>query len=86
MTTLINTYSFMDLLKDKRHVPEIDHSNTQIMLEIENAFETISDFALFDTASNDFMDLLNDKGYVPTANDFLPIAANDNYSIMRNAS
>ncbi|MBT5185921.1 MAG: hypothetical protein HOM01_03880, partial [Kordiimonadaceae bacterium] len=49
----------------------------------ENAFQAISDFVNFDEADNDFMDLLNDKGYVPAANDFLLVAANDNTALQQ---
>ena len=54
----------MDLLKDNNYVPETDHGKSPIMQTIENALSAHADFAK--TRDYNFMDLLNDKGQVPT--------------------
>ena len=84
MTTFINTYSFMDLLKDYNYVPETDHSENEYISTIKSTFNRLAD--LVRTNDYDFMDLLHDKGYVPVEALVLPIPSNDNDFILRVAS
>jgi len=80
MTTLTTTYSFMDLLKDKGHVPSLEE--TSIMLEIENGFNTIAQFMEDNTVDYDFLDLLRDKAYNLST---VPVAVNDNERLLLQA-
>lgn len=76
MTTFTTNYSFMDLLKDKSYISETDQVNSQIMQDIEGAFDAFTDLVKI-SEDYDFMNLLKDHGYVP---------ANDNYTIEQIAS
>ena len=79
MTTLLSTYSFMDLLKDNNYVPKTVHSKNENISTFADAFKKY--------ASNyGFMDLLHDKGYVPSMDNTLLVASNDNEFIWREAS
>ena len=87
MTTFLNTYSFMDLLKDYDYVPDTDQNETSFMDEIEDVFSPIAEFFKAGSEDYDFMDLLHDKGYTPTASDkAVWIASNDNDIVIQVAS
>lgn len=86
MTTFINTYSFMDLLKDNNYVPETDHSESSFMQYIEDAYEFIAKKVRTNTEDYGFMDLLNDNGYVPSNDYWVPKPSNDNDIVIKVAS
>lgn len=69
----MNSYDFMDLLKDKGHVPEIIDQELSIIEDFENSINEVVDFFEAQATDYDFLDLLQDKGYGR-----LPIASNDN--------
>lgn len=69
----------MDLLKDKKYVPETDQTINHLAQDIEGAFDAIAGLVSIGE-DYDFMDLLNDHGYVP-ANDNIGAASNDNQDI-----
>lgn len=68
MTTLTAPYGFMDLLKEYNYVPETNHGSSNVLDDVKNTYERVSET----TSSYSFMDLLKDKGQVPE------IVANDN--------
>jgi len=68
----------MDLLKDKNYVPETDHVSNELMHDIEKLFDQLTDIVTDNAADYDFMGLLNDKGYVPALDRWIPVASNDN--------
>lgn len=72
----MNTYDFMDLLKDKGHVPEIIEQELSIIEDFENSINEVVDFFDAQTSDYDFLDLLQDKGYGRN-----PIASNDNAAV-----
>ena len=72
----MNTYDFMDLLRDKGHVPEIIEQELSIIEEFENSINEVVDFIDAQTSDYDFLDLLQDKGYGR-----IPVASNDNAPI-----
>lgn len=77
----------MDLLKDYNYVPKTDHFEPSFIDEIEEVFSPIADFFKAGTDDYDFMDLLHDKGYTPTAsNNAVWIASNDNDILIQVAS
>lgn len=69
----MNTYGFMDLLKDKGHVPEIIEQELSIIEDFENSINEVVDFLEVQASDYDFLDLLQDKGYGR-----IPFASNDN--------
>lgn len=71
----------MDLLKDHNYVPTNVVEEISIVDEIERSLNNIADFFDANTVDYDFMDLLNDKGYVP-ANNGAFYASNDNDTIL----
>lgn len=77
MTTIFETYNFMDLLKDKKYVPETDVIETTYAQEINEMIDSVSAFVRGRTEDYDFMDLLGDKGY-RSVNDNWVKAHNDN--------
>lgn len=72
----MNTYDFMDLLKDKGHVPEIIEQELSIIDDFEQSVNEVIEFFEEATMDYDFIDLLQDKGYGA-----VPIASNDNAPI-----
>jgi len=72
----------MDLLKDYNYVPETDHYQNSILDDIEDAFAPIANIFKAGTEDYDFMDLLNDKGYVPI---YYRAASNDNGIVIQAA-
>ncbi|MDG1437355.1 MAG: hypothetical protein P8P98_00160 [Emcibacteraceae bacterium] len=80
MTSLTDTYNFMDLLRDKGHVPE--RAEESILLEIESGLHSIVEFVEETTMDYDFLDLVMEKGAVAQ---LVPVAANDN-AYLREAS
>ncbi len=81
MTTLITTYNFMDLMKDKGHVP-LPAENSFIE-ELENSLNSIMEFIGETAEDYDFIDLIQDKGYALS-----PVlsASNDNQAGLLEAS
>ncbi|MEZ5758446.1 MAG: hypothetical protein R3D86_09525 [Emcibacteraceae bacterium] len=86
MTKFLDTYSFMDLLKDYDYVPETGRNEPSIFDNIENILAPITDFVKASAYEYDFMDLLNDKGYVTANSANALVASNDNDLIVRAAS
>ncbi len=86
MTNILNTYNFMDLLKDNNYVPETDNGSNKLMQDIESLFDQISNIVTSKVTDYDFMDLLNDKGYVPAVESWIPVASNDNSVLLQAAS
>jgi hypothetical protein len=77
----------MDLLKDYNYVPETDHYETSFIDYIEESFSPLTNFFKAGTEDYDFMDLLHDKGYIPTpSNNSVWIASNDNDIVIQVAS
>ncbi|MDG1858415.1 MAG: hypothetical protein P8I94_04890 [Emcibacteraceae bacterium] len=73
MTSLTDTYNFMDLLRDKGHIPMREEES--ILLEIESGLHSIVEFVEETTMDYDFLDLLMEKSAVAQ---MVPVAANDN--------
>lgn len=65
MTSVFNTYSFMDLLKDYSYVPEADAPIVEFPTNLASVVEFFTDMVKSRTTDYDFMDLLGDNGYVP---------------------
>lgn len=86
MTTFINNYSFMDLLKDYNYVPEADQHAIQFPENIASLVEFFTDMVKNRTADYDFMDLLGDNGYVPVNDNWVKSNSNDNDEIINIAS
>ena len=76
----------MDLLRDKKYVPETDHVGNELIHDIESLFDQLADIVTDSSADYDFMDLLNDKGYVPAQNSWTQFASNDNSVILQAVS
>ncbi|MCC3859605.1 hypothetical protein [Pseudemcibacter aquimaris] len=72
----MSTYDFMDLLKDKGHVPEIIEQELDIIEEFEQSVNEVIEFFEEATMDYDFIDLLQDKGYA-----MVSLASNDNEPI-----
>jgi hypothetical protein len=76
----------MDLLKDNNYVPETDQYNSPILQDIEDVFGNFADLIIANTTDYGFMELLNDKGYIPSNDFWLPKPSNDNDIILKLAS
>jgi len=76
----------MDLLKEYDYVPETDHNETSIFDNFESFFAPITDFVKASADEYDFMDLLNDKGYVTANSADALVASNDNDLFVKAAS
>lgn len=81
MTNLLNTYNFMDLLKEKGQVPTQEEMS--ILFEIENSINEFSEFMEETTTDYNFLNLLQDKGY---GRKMAFVASNDNGLITLQAS
>lgn len=86
MTNVLNTYSFMDLLKDYNYVPEAEKSEVEFPENIASMVEYFTDFIKNKTEDYDFMDLLGDKGYVPVNDNWYKTYTNDNDENVKIAS
>ncbi|MCC3861355.1 hypothetical protein [Pseudemcibacter aquimaris] len=86
MTYIFDTYNFMDLLKDKKYVPEADVTETTYTQDINEMIDTVSAFVKSRTEDYDFMDLLGDKGYQSVNDNWVKSHSNDNQSTLEVAS
>lgn len=82
MTTL-NSYNFMDLLKDHNYVPRVTKSESSLINDVTSRLETVTN--VFSVSNDDysFMDLVKDRSY-----SFSPIQvpANDNIAAQSSAA
>ncbi len=66
MTNYISQYNFMDLLKDHNAVPHVEENLISLGTIFIGLAEKFTSNIELTHDSYDFMDLLYDKGFVPT--------------------
>jgi len=86
MTNVLNTYNFMDLLKEYNYVPETDRSEIRFPENIAALVEYFTDLVRSKTEDYDFMDLLGDKGYVPVNDNWVKSRINKKQDSLKIAS
>ncbi|MBT6032521.1 MAG: hypothetical protein HOH19_08090 [Kordiimonadaceae bacterium] len=86
MTTVFNTYSFMDLLKDYNYVPETVQSENNLLSKAITLIAQITGIVKSKTEDYDFMDLLGDNGCVPVNDNWVKSHTNDNAKLINIAS
>lgn len=86
MTTVINTASFMDLLKDYNYVPETVQSENNFLAKATTFIALVTGIVKSKTEDYDFMDLLGDNGYVPVNDNWIKSHTNDNAKLVNIAS
>ena len=77
----MNSYTFMNLLKDSGYVPALQE--TSIADELENGLNNIATYFEKRATDHSFMGLLNDKGYSLNP---IHVGVNDNHSLTQLAS
>ena len=86
MIKVLETYSFMDLLKDYNYVPAADQHVIQFPENIASLVEYFTDMVKGGTTDYDFMDLLGDNGYVPVNDNWVKTNIDDYDEIIKIAS
>jgi len=86
MTQVLSTYGFMDLLKEYNYVPETEKNEIEFPENIAALVAYFTDLVKSRTEDYDFLDLLDDKGYVPVNDNWIKSYINDNDEINKIAS
>ena len=86
MIKVLDTYSFMDLLKDYNYVPEADRVEAEFQSNIAAMVGFVKGLVKEQTTDYDFMDLLSNNGLEAVNDDWSKDHSNDNGVVDKIAS